>query len=90
MSMSLRQLVLLIASAETLLWLFFLGNELFSGTNSDTYGMNRDIAIFATGVFAISGAPALGLALWGRWLRIAVALAVFPVAAITGAVLWGP
>ena len=88
--MSLRQLVLVVASAEALLWLFILGNGLFSGANSDTHGLNRDIALFATGVFAISGAPALGLALWGRWLRIAVALAAFPVAAITGAVLWGP
>ena len=88
LSMSLRTLVLLVASAEALLWALMVGNGLFSGSDPATKGLDRDLALMATAVFSVSGAPALGLAVWGRWIGLAAALSVFPLAALTAAVIW--
>jgi hypothetical protein len=76
--LSLRGLVLAIALAEAILWLAMVANGLFAGTSGEARAINKDVALFATAAFAVTGAPALALAAHGRWLRTALALALLP------------
>ena len=76
----LRVLVLLIAGTETALAVWIVLHLLTSGISEEAKSINRFVAGLAASVYAVSGAPALGLALWGRWLWLAAAFAAVPIA----------
>ncbi|QCI65938.1 hypothetical protein [Phreatobacter stygius] len=88
--MRLRGVVLAIGGAEALLWLLVAANGLLSRSDPATRGLDTAAALIATGIFAVSGLPALVLAFKNRGLRFAFVLALLPVVTLVVAILvWG-
>jgi hypothetical protein len=84
----LRLVILVLAGAEALLFLLVLFNGVFSTSDPATRGLDSAVAIAATAVFALSGLPALILALKGRWLKTGLLLACLPVLALLAGIVW--
>ncbi len=87
-TLSLRHIVLAMGLLETAVWALLVYNGLFSGSDPATRGIDHDVAILATGIFASTAAPALLLAVSRKWLRLAFALALAPPASLVAVVLW--
>lgn len=79
--MALRIIVFIIAGAEALIWL-----AVVYGATQDSdpmgEGMAMALAVMATGLFALTGLPALILAIRGKALKVALALSLVLLAII--------
>ena len=78
----LRAIGIVAVGVETGLAVVILAYCLITGVSTEAGSINRDIAVFVSGMFALTTAPAAALLLWGRWLWLAAVLAALPVAAL--------
>ena len=80
-----RHLLLALVLAETALWVVLVWNGFATTSDPATRGIDRDSALLGSQIYAVTGAPALALALWRRWLLLAATLALAPPLALIGA-----
>lgn len=78
----LRAIVIVAIGIETGLVVLTIAYGILADGDALARRINHEIAIVASGLFALTTAPAAALLLWGRWLWPAALLTALPVVAV--------
>ena len=81
---SFRSVAFLFSGVQFALWLLAVAAGIFYPVSSEAKSIDRDFAIAGILVFLLTGAPAILLAYVGRWLWLAVLLALAPFLGLLG------